>query len=78
MSQRCFSQFLYHTKLIGAFARGKSMTLLGKIRKTVHFGAIFKVQAFEPPASSSLTYANTDGITTRGKTKKTAVAIQVI
>ena len=78
MSQQCFLQFLYHTKLIGAFARGKYMTFLGKIRKTVHFGAIFTVQKFDPNVSSCLTYANADDITTWGKTKKTAVAIQLI
>jgi len=57
---------------------GQINDFFGKIRKTVHFGAIFTVQAFEPRASSSLTYANTDHITTRGKPNKTAVAIQVI
>ena len=68
MSQRCFSQFLYHTKLIGAFVRGQISDFLEKIRKTVHFGVIFTVQTFEPNASSSLAYGNTDGIKTREKT----------
>ena len=67
-----------HTKLIAAFAREQISDFSEKMWKTVHFGAIFTVTKFVPPVSSSLTYANADDITTREKTKKSALAIQVI
>ena len=44
MRQRYFSQFQYHTKLIGAFAWEQIRDFFGKVGKTVQFGAIFGVQ----------------------------------
>ena len=78
MSQRYFSQFQYHTKLTGAFAWEQISDFCGKIGKTVQLGAIFTVQYLVPVVSKSIMYANTDSITTKGKMKKTALAIQVI
>ena len=70
MSQRCFSRFWCHTKLIVAFASGQICDVFRKIRKTLHFGAIFIAAKIRQPDLWCLRYAHPDGITIRGKIKK--------